>query len=77
MAKNLPANAENARDVKFDPWVRTIPWRRKWQPTSVFLPGTSHGQGSLAGYSPRGHQESDTAEQLSTEYTEGWLGGWI
>ena len=27
----------------FDPWVRTIPWRRKWQPTSVFLPGKSHG----------------------------------
>ena len=37
---------------RFDPWVRKIPWRRKWQPTPVFLPGESHGQRSLAGYSP-------------------------
>ena len=36
-----------------------IPWRRKWQPTAVFLPGESHGQRSLAGYSPSGHKESD------------------
>ena len=36
----------------FDPWVGNIPWRRKWQPTPVFLPGEFHGQGSLAGYSP-------------------------
>ena len=36
----------------FDPWVRKIPWRRKWQPTPVFLPGKSYGQRSLAGYSP-------------------------
>ena len=33
-----------------------IPWRRKWQPTSVLLPGKSHGQGSLVGYSPCGHK---------------------
>ena len=37
-----------------DPWVRKIPWRRKWQRTPVFLPGKSHGQRSLAGYSPWG-----------------------
>ena len=43
----------------FDPWVRKIPWRRKWQPTPVFLPGKSHGQRSLAGYGPWGHKESD------------------
>jgi len=36
----------------FDPWVRKIPWRRKWQPTPVFLPGKSHGQRSLVGHSP-------------------------
>ena len=35
----------------FDPWVRKIPWRKEWQPTPVFLPGESHGQKSLAGYS--------------------------
>ena len=39
-----------------DPWVGKIPWRRKWQPTPVFLPGESHGQRSLAGYSPWGHK---------------------
>ena len=37
----------------FDPWVGKIPWRRKWQPTPVFLPGESHGSQSLAGYSHR------------------------
>ena len=46
----------------FDPWVRRIPWRRKWQPTPVFLPGECHGQRSLAGYSPQGRKESDTTE---------------
>ena len=46
----------------FDPWVGKIPWRWKWQPTLVFLPGEFHGQGSLAGYSPLGHKELDTAE---------------
>ena len=45
----------------FDPWVGKIP-RRRWQPTPVLLPGESHGQRSLAGYSPRGHNESDTTE---------------
>ena len=36
----------------FDPWVGKLPWRRKWQPNPVFLPGESHGQRSLACYSP-------------------------
>ena len=45
-----------------DPWFRKIPWRRKWQPTPVCLPGESHGQRSLVGYSPWGHQESDTTD---------------
>ena len=40
----------------FGPWVRKIPWRRKWQLTPVFLPGQHHGQRSLAGYSPWGHK---------------------
>ena len=38
----------------FYPWVRKFPWRRKWQPTPVFLPGNSHGQRSLVGYSLQG-----------------------
>ena len=42
-----------------------ISWRRKWQTMPIFLPGKSHGQRSLAGYSPRGQKESDTTEQLN------------
>ena len=45
------------RRPRFNPWVRKIPWRRKWLPTEVFLPGESHGQRSLAGYSPWGHKK--------------------
>ena len=46
----------------FNPRVGKIPWRRKWQPIPVLLPEKSHGQRSLAGYSPWGHKESDTTE---------------
>ena len=42
----------------------SILWRRKWQSTPVLLPGKSHGQRSLVGYSPWGHKESDTTERL-------------
>ena len=45
---------------KLDPLVRKIPWRKEWQPTSVFLPGEFHGQRSLVGYSSQGHKELDT-----------------
>ena len=55
------ASAYNA-DAGFDPWVRKIPWRRKWQPTPVFSPGKSHGWRSLIGYSPWGHKELDITE---------------
>ena len=51
------------RRPRFDPWVRKIPWRREWQPTSVFLLGDFHGQRSLTGYIPCSHKESDTTEQ--------------
>ena len=54
------------RKHRFDPWARKISWRRKWQPTPVFLPGKCHGERSLAGYSPWGRKESDTTERLST-----------
>ena len=46
----------------FDPWLGKVSWRRKWQSTPVFLPGKSHGQRSLAGYSPWGRKELDTTE---------------
>ena len=48
---------------------RFDPWRRKWQPTPVFLPGESHGQRSLAGYSPRGFKESDTTEHTHRHWS--------
>ena len=50
------------RRYGFDPWVGKIPWRRKWQPSPVFLPGKSHGQRSLVCYSSWGHKESDMTE---------------
>ena len=46
----------------FDPWVGKIPCKRAWQSTPVFLPGESHGQRSLAGYSPKGPKELDMSE---------------
>ena len=46
VVKNLPA----MQRPRFNPWVRKMPWRRKWQPTAVFLPGEFHGLRSLAGY---------------------------
>ena len=54
------------RRCKFDLWVWKIPWKKKWQPTPVFLPGESHGQKSLAGYSPWGHKESDMTGHAHT-----------
>ena len=55
----------NAGDTSvFHPWVGMIPRRRKWQPTPVFLPGKSHGQRSLAGYSQA--QGSQTRQRFST-----------
>ena len=50
----------------FDPCVGKIPWRRKWQPTPVFLPRKSHGQRSLVGYSPWCCKESDMTERAHT-----------
>ena len=49
----------------YDPWVGMIPWRRKWQPTPVFLPGKTQEQRSLVGYRPWGHKELVTSELLS------------
>ena len=51
-------NSTACRRHGFNPWVRDIPWKRKWQPTPVFLPGKSHGQSSLAGYWAHGVAKS-------------------
>ena len=53
------------RKYRFNPWFGKIPWRRKWQPTSVFLPGKFHGQRNLEGHSPWGHKELDTTYWVS------------
>ena len=57
------------RRPEFNPWVRKSLWRREWQPTPVFLPGESHGQRSLPGYSPWGCKESDTTRWLTHTHT--------
>ena len=51
-------------DLGSIPGLGRFPWRRKWEPTLVFLPGESHGWRNLLGYSPRGSKESDTTKQL-------------
>ena len=51
---------------RFDSWVGKIPWKRKWQPTPVFLPEKFHGQSHLAGNSLRGCNESDKTEKPGT-----------
>ena len=63
--------------LRFNPWVWRISWRRKWQPTPVFLPGKPHGQKSLAGYSPGGHRRVGhdwmTDHASTDKHTEGHL----
>ena len=49
-----------------DSWITKIPWRRKWLPTPVFLPGKSHGQRSLVHHSPWGQKESDMTWRLNS-----------
>ena len=59
-----PAHAGATVD-RFHLWVGKVPWRRKGQPTLVFLPEISHGQRSLEGYHPWGHKELDMTGQLT------------
>ena len=59
MVKNPSVNTRDLYKRRgFDPWVEKIPWRGKWQPTPVFLPGKSHGQRSQEGYSPWGQKKA-------------------
>ena len=64
--KEPACQCRRCKGCGFDPQVRKIPWRKKWQATPVFLPRESHGQRSLAGHSPWAHKESETTEWLST-----------
>ena len=63
--KRLPARQ--------DCWFRKIPWRRKWQPTLVLLPGKSHGRTSLVQASPWGYKESDVTERLHFHFFSCWV----
>ena len=63
--KELACQCRRQKRSRFYPWVGKMPWRRNWHPIPVFLPGKFHGQRSLVGYSPWGHKESDTTEQLT------------
>ena len=76
--KEYPSQCRSHNIRGFISWVWKIPWRRKWQPASVFLPGKFHGQTSLVGYSPWSHKESDMTERLSTHthacaHSETWV----
>ena len=62
-AKNLSASARDTEDMGL------IPWRKAWQPTSIFLPGKFHGQRSLKAYGTWGHQEWDTTEHWAHTHT--------
>ena len=66
--KNPPANAGDTRDVGSISGLGRSPWRRKCQPTRAFLPGESHGQRSLVGYSPPGCNMSDTTEHARRKH---------
>ena len=54
--KESACQCRRPKRCRFDPWVGKMPWRRAWPPTPVFLPGKSHGQRSLVGYSPWGQR---------------------
>ena len=66
--KESVCQCERNKRCRFNAWVRKIPWRKKWQPTPVFLPGESHEKRSLVGYSPCGSQKvgHDWAQHSST-----------
>ena len=63
VVKNPSPNARDVKRLGFDPWVGKTFWSRAWQPIPAFLPGKSHGQRSLAGYSPQGRKESVKTEE--------------
>ena len=58
---------------RLNPWVRKIPWRRVWQPTPLFLPGESHGQRSLVGYTV--HRVAKSQTQLKWQLYLPWASG--
>ena len=74
VVKNPPAVQEKRH--RFNLLVGKIPWRREWLPTLVFLPGDSHGQKSLVGYSPQDCKEFDMTEYAHTHTIPFWPSGY-
>ena len=68
--KESTCQCKQCKRCGLDLWVRKIHWRRKWQPTPVFLHGKFQGRRSLAGYSPWGCKQLDTAEQLNNNFLD-------
>ena len=68
VVKNLPANAGDPVDTGSIPGSGRLPWRKKWQPTPVFLPGKFHGQRSLVGYSPWGPERVEHDLAINKAY---------
>ena len=60
--KELACQCRRHKRHGFHPWLGKIPWRMVWQPIPVFLPGESHRQRNLVGYSPQSRKELDTTE---------------
>ena len=65
--KEYPCQHRSLKRLRLNPWVRKIPWKRKWKPTPIFSPGESHGQWSLAGYSPWGSKELSNLTKFSSD----------
>ena len=70
VGKESTCQYSRLKRCRFVPLVEKIPWRRNWQPTPVFLSGESHGQRSLAVYSPRGHKESYATEHAHVDNSQ-------
>ena len=68
--KELTCQCRRLKRCRFDPCVGKIFWRRRWQPIPVFLPGESYRQRRLAGYSPKGHKQSDTTEHMDQQISQ-------
>ena len=66
LSRRVCLQCRGHRSLTFDPWMGKSPWRRKWQPTPVFVPRESNGQRSFVGYSPRGCKELDPTRWVST-----------
>ena len=75
-SKESTCQCRRFRSHGFILWLEKIPWRRKWQPTPMFLPGKFQGQRSPVGCSPLGRKESDTAERVYTVNNQMSLDSW-